>query len=381
MENIIIIQHEPLTARTQKIFCINELLNVGFNVEYWDMSQYFFPGLSFVNEIKETYCLEINSLEKLQEKLKTKAVKETVFIIEVADNWKNRKFFKLVKQSGYYTIKMDFYGTSCISSNYINRFIRETIRGKIQMIVSLLNRLLYKVYHKYYRFHSFDVEMSSNPSLKYPKSILINHPDYEQSRANSNHSLINNNYAVFLDQYFPLHPDIKYNRKLNFNEKDSQNYLELMKTFFEKIEQQFNVQVVIAAHPKSKYTESDFGNRIVMKSQTSQLVQYAQFVILHGSTSISYAAIFYRPLLGCFTNDYKKRAAYFYDFAFRQNKYFNAPFVHIEKSIGSELPVPYIDKSVCTQYKYTYLTRPEIESMENNNIFVHNFKRVFAYAS
>jgi hypothetical protein len=377
MKDIVIIQSTPLTKHTYKIFHIDELLCAGFNVEYWDMSQYFFPGITLMDEIKENYCKYINSIAILKNKLQNIIVRNTLFIVEVFDCWKNRKFFKLLKKIGCFTVRFQLFATADIPIGIFNRFIQENSKGKFRMFKSFFTSKLYNLYRKIYHFSSFDVEISSNPSLNCSQTVFINHPDYEQSKEDYyKNNLFNFKYAVFLDEYFPLHPDLIYCNKFQINNEDSKNYLKIMCNFFEIIEQQFNIQIVIAAHPKSKYTETDYGNRCIMKYVTGQLIKYAQFAILHSSAAVAFAAIWHCPLLFCSTNKYKKLLIRNHEYIYKLSQYFNAPLINIEHLTNSELPNPYINNNACEDYKYTYLTRPEIEKLKNKDIIINYLKKL-----
>jgi len=377
VKKIIIIQHEPLTKRTREIFYIDELLYVGFKIEYWNMSRYLYHGMSMPDEIKEEYCVEINSRSELQDKLSQIDKNNNLFIVEVFDCWKYRDFYRLLKQSGCFTIKMQLYATAVIPNDRIRRFIHENLSGKIRMINSYITQRMYVFYHLIYNFRSFDVEISSNPQLRCVQSVNINHPDYEKALEDNNKpSLVNGEYAVFLDEYYPLHPDIRHLIDIRLNETDSYNYLYLMCEFFDNVEKQFDIRIVIAAHPKSNYTNVDFGNRSVFKYKTAQLIRHANFVIMHGSAAVAYAVIFQRPLLGCYTEDYKKKTRTMYDFACNQNKIFGAPFIQVEKYINSTLPMPLIDIEKCYNFKYVYLTRKEIADKKNKDIITHCLKQL-----
>ena len=63
MKKVIIIQHEPLTKRTYKIFCIEEIINAGYEFEYWDLSQLCTPGLKLLDSLDLPYIKYVNNLD------------------------------------------------------------------------------------------------------------------------------------------------------------------------------------------------------------------------------------------------------------------------------------------------------------------------------
>jgi hypothetical protein len=377
IKNIVCIFQDPPTKDNQKRFCINELISSGFNLEYWNMSQYFYPGMVWVDEVIESYCFKINSLEALKNKLNNIVIKDYVFFIKVRDIWKNRKFHKILKIFNCYTIWIKPY----VVLDFLNRNKKEKIfdflimknKEKIKMIINYLYNKLYQIYCKVNNIH-YNVEMSPRPKFKKGvKSIIINSFDYEQDLLNKTQvSLVDFKYAVFLDQYFPLHPELIHYHNMKYSEKDAKVYLNIMCNFFNMIEKQFEIKVIIAAHPKSEYTEFDFGNRHIYKYVTNQLVQHAEFTISHGSGSLSFAAIWHNPLILCYTNEYKDKEKEGYRKIKWYKKYFKAPLINIEESINSKsyLPTPYIDIKACDNYKYNYLTKPEIEKKTNKEIII-----------
>jgi hypothetical protein len=104
-----------------------------------------------------------------------------------------------------------------------------------------------------------------------------------------------NKMGVFLDQYFPFHPDAIANPIFTAAEE----YYPRLCRFFDHLEKNNGVHIVIAAHPRSQYEakESLFGNRTIMRGKTAELVKESGFVIMHDSASINYAVLFKKPLI------------------------------------------------------------------------------------
>ena len=73
--------------------------------------------------------------------------------------------------------------------------------------------------------------------------------------------------------------------------------------FFEKFEKYYNLKVVIASHPRSTSQDihdKDLGNRPCFKGYTNELIKNSKFIINYGSTSISYATIYKKPIFFIF---------------------------------------------------------------------------------
>ena len=69
MKKLIIIGHEPLTIRLNKIFCIDQLIKSGVCVEYWDLSQLIFPGINISDKLVHPYIKHICKICELENEL------------------------------------------------------------------------------------------------------------------------------------------------------------------------------------------------------------------------------------------------------------------------------------------------------------------------
>jgi hypothetical protein len=106
--------------------------------------------------------------------------------------------------------------------------------------------------------------------------------------------------AVFLDINLPYQSDLRLVSLPSVNPKE---YYSELNSFFSKLEKKFNLEVVIAAHPKTSDKSTNFYDRNVYRMKTAELVRDAEFVISHQSTSISYAVLNYKPILFIYTNE------------------------------------------------------------------------------
>ena len=110
------------------------------------------------------------------------------------------------------------------------------------------------------------------------------------------------NFIVFLDQYLPFHPGaVMRGEKPKVTKK---NYYPTINNFFSFLENRTNKKVLIASHPRADYSkENPFLNRELVKDKTIELVNNADIVLAHTSTSISYAILFNKPLIFLTSNE------------------------------------------------------------------------------
>jgi hypothetical protein len=103
----------------------------------------------------------------------------------------------------------------------------------------------------------------------------------------------------------PFHPDFD---RLRSKTLLADEYFRKLNDFFDKIEQQLEMDVIIAAHPKSSYT-TEFKNRMIFKGRSSELVKESSLVLAHHSGAINYAILSKSKLLLVYTNEFLKANA------------------------------------------------------------------------
>lgn len=103
------------------------------------------------------------------------------------------------------------------------------------------------------------------------------------------------NFCVFLDEAATHHPDYAL---LSISPAEPEKYYSAMNRYFDFIEKETGLKVVIAAHPRSSYegTPNIFGGRAIVKGQTIDLVAKSKLAITHMSTSVSFAILFNKPI-------------------------------------------------------------------------------------
>lgn len=139
---------------------------------------------------------------------------------------------------------------------------------------------------------------------------------------------INEPYCVFLDQYLPYHPDNLSGGYII----DGDEYYDQLEKFFDKIEQKYNLKVIIAEHPRSSYeNKNDILKKFKrIKFKTAELVKDAEFVMGHFSTSISYAVLFKKPLF-LLTTDSINKISLFCNVMNKYSQLLEAKIINISK--------------------------------------------------
>lgn len=150
-----------------------------------------------------------------------------------------------------------------------------------------------------------------NPDTKY---VPISLYSYENSLSEKsiNPVSISGNYGVFIDQYLTGHPDFHINKIKYINK---QSYFNSINEFLNFLEVKTNKKMIIAAHPKSSYSNQEFLHREVYKYKTEELIKSSCFVVALSSTAINFAIIYKKPIIFYYTDEIKQKYTYHYRIA------------------------------------------------------------------
>lgn len=365
-KNIVLIDHEPFTKRRKRIFYINELIELGYHIEVWDLSQLIFPGMHLADEITESYLLKINSIKTLESKLQNCDIDDTVFFIECLSTWQNRKIFHLLAQYNCITIRMDLYANTTIKVPLWKKIKKLCSNSFFKIVNGKISAFTTRLYSKMYHIQIPHYYLSSSRFVN--RTNKINHPDYELFKFTDHPSIINQKYIVFLDTYFPYHPDLKYfyNYKINVD-VCAERYYGSLNRFFSFLENKYHMPVIIAAHPKSQYQGNEFEGRLIIKNQTDNLVIHASSVLMQTSNAISYITLANKPVAFIATdasNQFRryKEATKLIASTLGKHVY------NIDKGNFNDIKIDQIEKNKRTNYIYSYLTSKETENKRNIDI-------------
>jgi len=167
---------------------------------------------------------------------------------------------------------------------------------------------------------------------------------------------------VFLDEFFPLHPEFAMFRKKVPIEIE--RYYDLLCQFFSYLEQKTGFEVIIAAHPKSNYeTRMDyFKGRTCVKGQTVQLVKESKLVMCHASTAINFAVLFHKPLLFVTFHDFD--GTIWGERIEAMAQFFSKKPVHIDREVTLDMTAcMHVEKSDYERYKELYIKTSDSEDL------------------
>jgi hypothetical protein len=115
---------------------------------------------------------------------------------------------------------------------------------------------------------------------------------------------------VFLDSAIVDHPDYYKPKAPGLppipSDSNKDTYYPLIRNFFNKVEEETGMQIVIALHPRLILDNDiilNYGNRKIVQNNSAELVMNSSIVIAHDSTAISFAALWKKPLIIITSND------------------------------------------------------------------------------
>ena len=166
-------------------------------------------------------------------------------------------------------------------------------------------------------------------------------------------------YIVFVDQNLAFHTDIKF-LKLN-QVVTAEKYYQSLEMFFQKFEYLYGLKLIIAAHPRSNYElyPNIFKGRDVIKGNTPELIKCSSHVIMHASTSVSFAVLWNKPI-SFVTTDEISDSFYFINIKMNANL-FCKKIINIDNYNIDEIKRSYNDKinhDLYSRYKKEFIFHP-----------------------
>jgi hypothetical protein len=196
------------------------------------------------------------------------------------------------------------------------------------------------------------------PKTEHTEIVTIHTHDYDLFMAERNKPIEEQSKTVvFLDQYIPFHPDYLYINKSP--DIAGGNYYKSLCKFFELLENNYGIEIIIAAHPRSHYDKMPdiFEGRKTIKGRTIELIHQSKFVILHYTTAINMAVLFNKPMLFITTNDIERSSLGSFIRTF--TSLFNKTPINIDKPLlinwEKEL---FVNKEAYQQYINDYIKMP-----------------------
>ena len=218
------------------------------------------------------------------------------------------------------------------------------------------------------------------PSVQNAKTLIKGHAFDYDIFLTLNKKKISNQlkpYAIFLDQCLPFHPTVAFISEESKATKEK--YFPALNNFFKDFEAKTGLEVVFAAHPRSRYdlySEHLYGRKSFI-NQTAELIINSKIVLLHTSTSLSFAILYKKPIVFLTSNEIIKSYDDFRIHSFSRSM--NSLLFNIDdKNNYSKIPnsnkIFFVDEDKYQEYRDNYLKFPGTSEKYLWSIFLDNIK-------
>lgn len=371
MKKIIILDHQDLTVGRKSYLKIDEFRAAGFHVEHWDI-HLLLNNRVFYDVIEDDFAKKILDYNQFRLAIGKENNHEVIYISFIARTRSTINIIKVLHENNCFCVTH----TVGISGYIFNKYLNISyVWNKMLHLRSNVITWLYYIFHRIPRQHNCIISAGN-----YTKNIdiHINHTDWDTCKVieGKNRSVVipNNRYFVFLDIYFPAHPDFIGQKRII--KPSEEIYQKNMNVFFDKIERDLGVDIVVAAHPKANYEDNTFCGRRIIKYNTAELVRYSEAVITHHSSSISFAVIYDKPLLFITDSETVINKSVENDIlvcadVLNKNVYRVEDIGNVTLDIFQK-----IEKKSRAKFIYSILTSPETENKKSIDIMIEEFKRL-----
>ena len=387
IKKIVFICYLPLNERFVKEFYLEEFEKNGFLVEYWDITEVYFPN-KFRNKLNSKYSRKIDSYKLLLDTIKQQNQSNTIYFLHITYRGVVIKLYRILTKNKCFIAHLSRFAvvtnkTSEYAANLkllrLKTLIKKALSVKevfryasdrMSIILKIIGYI--KTYDIIFNAgHSGITTVGRGWDIdqKQSKIVQINSIDYDRFLLNQIESLFDKKYCVFLDQYYPFHPDLLVSGEKHISPN---LYYSSLNAFFEKIESTLNIEVIVAAHPLAdKYAEQNyFCGRKIYFNKTVDLIAKAEYVIAHTSTAISYAVLFKKPLIFITDNNIKNNMQGVHLGINAFAKELECSVINLNNySIDTIYNID-CDSNVYERYKYNYLTSKDSESTDSFSILL-----------
>lgn len=361
----------PLTSRWLDYYCLDELYNnAGFCIEYWDCADILVDGGYKVTQIiSRPYTKKIISFKHFEREI-SNLPKDTIFISEIYFAPETKKFTRIISKYLKYHVYINIWSSviKLLEDNIVIDGITSDLKNKNVVtfksllyrydVVKFVNKFMkYGFTQPFYDFidtlkeqrelrsiqkyvNKFDTNhISYLPQYKY----RILHPDYvKYTEIKNKEPIIKEPYIVFVGQFFPYHSDLlSYQFEGDIN-NIAREYYNSLNDFFTKIEKEYKCRVVIAEHPSGKHDVNPYDGRDVYYYKTAELIKDSLVVCMHYSNSISFAALFNKPI-AVLVNNAIQKCPTVYDRISEFANILKTPLIRIDADIDFQNRFHYIE--------------------------------------
>lgn len=294
-----------------------------YKIEIHELIDYIHPGFSsvFTNTYEDERIKKFDSFYDWKERILIlkKNFGENILIINQVFliNFRCFKINYFIKKNKFKTLTYRNYTFPIYKSKKnINYFISIFKKKSInfdKLKIYIKNLLISLIVKKLKLLSNYSVVFGEKDLLsikdnKSTKVILGNSYDYNMYlKYKDTRYTERNNYALFLESPAPVHNlgDSYLTNNTDFS-GTKVKWLNSINKFFDFIEDELKIKILIAPHPKIKHPErfsTLYKGREVVEDGLYKTSKNAKLIISRDSTGFSYAAIYKIPAIFIYTNE------------------------------------------------------------------------------
>lgn len=313
-KKVVIIVSSPFYLNDYDRFGISNFLDKGFQIEICNVCSIIYPNFFKNAEKKNRYTGSLQRIFYNKKDLKNYFTinKKNLFLLKIHYNFSTHFIFKIISDLN---IDYLFSIINIVPSNieikknlglkkYLN--FKTILRALNMRLQGFVKKSFKKIKPPKYLIAGGTKSLESPQAAivgKLTKIIWTHTYDFDKYLIKENQKILNtrpieNNYAVFIDAPSPL---VKHDALIPgiSSPLTADVYFPSLCNFFDTLENNLNITVVIASHPKSKHSDRPeyFGGRKVYENMTIDLIKHSNLVINRNSTAINYAVLYFKPII------------------------------------------------------------------------------------
>lgn len=369
-----------LTDRILRDYYIYPLIEKKFIVEFWDIVPLVFDDNIDAGMKTEAFLYTFRTYNQLEMQLNLHENKQACFVMLISYGKRFSKIYKLLTKYNCKMLYFEVGATPCLEKPKQQKILNHLFHP-LRLTKIVYEKIMVKIYRRFRLIKPFDIVFAAGSFMqsydKYStKRIPINLSDYDHFiKVNKEtNRIVKGKYAVYLDVFLANHNDLDIQCLPSLN---SNNYYLSMNRFFDLLEKEYSIKIVIAAHPTAEYDFKTFNGREIYRLRTAELVKDAEFVISMHSTSTSYAILNLKPIVFIYTNDMNS----LYSESIMRNiqafsNYLESPLYNIDEiKEGRQVFINEININRYQKYKYEFLTSHESENNTTQEIFLREISK------
>lgn len=373
MFKIVHITYASITVNNGYGLQIESCLKNGQDVQIIDISAlYNFPAPPQLEKFKNI-TKSIKTFDELDRLIQGLDSKKSLINIQIGYEWRFRKIFSLVAKYKEHHFSIFLFGQLPFQGS--TSFWKKLSNVSFSSLPKkTFIKVLERIYFKANTLSLPKVIFYAGEKLTPPscfKSYPINYFDYDYFLQNIEAS--DDKYIVFLDDGMFQHPDDAIVGNI-IADNLIKDYGQSLIRFFDAIEKNFGMKVIVSGHPKITYPADFFGDRQIVKHRSPELVKNCTFAICHYSTSLSLAVCYEKPIVFAYNEcieKFSKTNQPIKIFITNLASQLKQPLVNIDRAdFMNEITHQSIDKQVYDQFKLDYLTTQKTKDVKTEDVFM-----------